>query len=361
MTQTTHNNLFKAGGKPALIGSLPAEDHKEALSWIFDSTPELPLWPQLPAFPLERMLIQFNEGIPAIVEEDERTYFDISTGSFEQDQLKFYEEYLQAMEDPNTLTNSRFAVSRERAAGLYALPDAVKGKNNVTGLKGQVTGPFTLLTGIHDQNDRLGYYDATVRDMVVKGIAMKSAWQVRFLKKQSGLPAIVFIDEPALAGLGSSSFISISLDDIRQDLTEVINAIHQEGGLAGVHVCANTDWNLLLTSDVDIISFDAYGFFDRFITCKDLILSFLDRGGIIAWGIVPTSEEEHILKETAESLTSLWEKQAELLSGERYDMAAILNQTLITPSCGTGSLTPDLARRVLSLTRDVSAALREKY
>jgi hypothetical protein len=189
---------------------------------------------------------------------------------------------------------------------------------------------------------------------------MKAAWQVRFLQ-EAALPVLLFIDEPALAGLGSSAFISIAKDDIAADLAEVVDAVHLAGGLAGVHVCANTDWGLLFGSEIDIISFDAYNFFDRFITCRDEIRSFLDRNGIIAWGIVPTSEEEYINRETPDALVARWEQQAAMLADPPWDEAALLGRTLITPSCGTGSLTMALAHRVLSLTRDVSEALRKKY
>ncbi len=168
-------------------------------------------------------------------------------------------------------------------------------------------------------------------------------------------------DEPALAGLGSSSFISISLDDIAQDLAEVTTAIHNAGGLAGVHVCANTDWNILLTSEIDILSFDAYSFFDKFITCKKLIHDFLERGSLIAWGIVPTAEPDDIEKETCDSLVDRWERQAALLSGGNWDTRTLLQQTIITPSCGTGSLSQELALKVLQLTKEVSAVLRAKY
>ncbi|MDH3360454.1 MAG: hypothetical protein OEL55_06230, partial [Desulfobulbaceae bacterium] len=182
----------------------------------------------------------------------------------------------------------------------------------------------------------------------------------RFLR-ESGLPAIVFIDEPALAGLGSSSFISISLDEIGQDLSEVIDAIQQAGGYAGIHVCANTDWEFLLSLNLDILSFDAHGYFDRLASSKTKVHEFLDRGGIIAWGGVPTSEAEQILAESADSLVTLWESHADLLTDNRWDRTALLSQTLITPSCGTGSLSFDLAKRVLELTRDTSAILRKKY
>ena len=289
----------------------------------------------------------------------ERTFLDTS-GNFDDLLLPFFEEFLQVSEDPAGLMNSRFAVSRERAGGLYLLKEYAARSDQAVAVKGQITGPFTALTGLQDQDQRLSYYNPSLREMVVQGLAMKGAWQVRFLQ-DIGLPVIIFIDEPALAGLGSSAFISISHDDISQDLAQVSGAIQDAGGIAGVHVCANTDWNLLLTSAIDIISFDAYSFFDKFVTCLDNIHKYLDRGGIIAWGIVPTAEEEIIAGETTESLVAKWEEQAKQLNTDRWTMAAILERSLITPSCGTGSLSPELADKVLVLTSEVSATLREKY
>jgi len=352
---------FKPNGLPTLIGSLPAESHQQALEWILDSTPDIPLWPQLPAIPQERMLSQFNEGIPGIIETAANTFYDCTTEKFQAEQLAFYEEYLKVSEDPATLPGSIFQTSPDRAYGLHLLAASAKELQGQIAVKGQITGPFTMLTGITDEAKRLGYYEPLFREVVVKGLALKAAWQVRFLKDAYDLPVLLFIDEPAMAGLGSSSFISISVDDISRDLAEVTEGIHSAGGLAGVHVCANTDWHILLSSEIDIISFDAYSFFDKFITCKDEILAFLDRGGIIAWGIVPTSEPENIRRESPDSLVSLWEKQADLLVTDKKGLSSILSRTIITPSCGTGSLTPDLAKKVLLLCREVSAGLRKKY
>ena len=74
----------------------------------------------------------------------------------------------------------------------------------------------------------------------------------------------------------------------RVSLDEVIDAVHAQGALAGVHVCANTDWSLLLDSQVDIINFDAYGYFDKFVLYGDLLKQFIASGRYLAWGLVPT-------------------------------------------------------------------------
>lgn len=224
-------------------------------------------------------------------------------------------------------------------------------------LKGQITGPFTLLTGLCDQDKRLGYYSDAFREMAVKALALKAAWQTRFLAERQ-VPVMVFIDEPALAGLGSSAFISIAKDDIAADINEVAGAIRAAGGRAGVHVCANTDWPFVLGLEIDIISFDAHGYFDRFATCREEVTAFLDRGGVIAWGLVPTSDLAAIDRESADHLAATWEQQAGLLTGGTWDREALLARTLVTPSCGTGAMDTAHARRVLQLTHDLSALLR---
>lgn len=350
---------FIANGQPTLIGSIPLQNHTDALELIVEYTPTIPLWPQLPGIAQEGMLVQFLEGFPGLDKIGEKIIFNTEKIDFPDETLAFFEEYLQLEEDPAALLDSRFKVSMENGKGLYVLKDKAD-PASMSAVKGQITGPFTLLTGITDQENRACYYDPTLREILHKGLAMKAAWQVRFLK-QIHEHVILFMDEPALAGLGSSAFISISKDDIKLDQSEIISAIQNAGGIAGVHICANSDWPLILSLDYDIINFDAYGFFDKFVTCKDDIYRFLERGGIIAWGIVPTGNQDDIMKESAASLTALWKEQAGLLCNDNWDYTKILRQTLITPSCGTGSLSIEAARKVLEMTRDISKTLQAEY
>ena len=190
-------------------------------------------------------------------------------------------------------------------------------------------------------------------------LALKARWQVQRLK-QFDCPVLIFLDEPGLAGFGSSEFISISRDEIAQILAEVIAAVHVEGGLAGVHVCANTDWSLVLDSAADIVSFDAYAYFDRFILYADQIKAFLDTGKIIAWGMVPTLDPDELEKATSASLVDQWQQKAAQVAQLGIDPDQLIAQSLVTPSCGAGSLTFDQAVKVLKLTRDISEQIRRK-
>jgi len=349
---------FQPDGLPALIGSFPISDYKAATDLVLDFTPDIPLWTQLPANEEEQMLAQFLPGLPGLTTNAEKTYINTEKNDFQSELIAFYEEYMAVTEDDTLLRDSRFSLSKETAAGFFEFLEQLGTRAALpVAVKGQITGPFTLATGICDQNDRAVFYDDRVRDAIVKLLALKARWQIKQLSA-FGCPVIMFFDEPGLSGFGSSAFISISEEDIAACLNEVVDAVHEEGGLAGVHVCANTQWSLILDSDADIVSFDAYAYFDRFILYTGQIKSFMARGGILGWGIVPTLDSDALAKETCESLYQLWEKQAAQIQAMGIDRSLLIAQTLITPSCGAGALSPSLAVRALELTRDVSQKIR---
>ncbi len=349
---------FKGNALAVLIGSLPGADHDQAIQMVFKHTPEIPLWVQLPAYPEEGMMVQFLPGIPGVVQKQDRVFIDTSESTFEDDLLKFYEDYLAITEGDTPLDGTRFVLTQKTARGFFTLLDVMKSALRFpVALKGQITGPVTLATGLTDQHRRPLFYDDRLLDTVVKTLAIKARWQVEKLS-QWGIPAIIFIDEPGLAGFGTSAFISISREDVFRVLSEVIDAIHESGGIAGVHVCANTDWSLILDSAADVLSFDAYGFFDRLALYEVSVKTFFDQGRILAWGIVPTSSSQDIARATASGLVAQWESRASRLEALGIERAKILAQSLITPSCGTGSLTPDEAIKVLEMTSEVSQTLR---
>ena len=62
-------NSFEADCQPVLIGSLPHLDHGAAVKLIFDHTPQIPIWPQLPHYRNEGMMLQFLPGLPGITQK----------------------------------------------------------------------------------------------------------------------------------------------------------------------------------------------------------------------------------------------------------------------------------------------------
>lgn len=343
--------------RPLLIGSLPIADHSEATELIFDYTPEYPLWPQLPMYKEEGMIQQYLEGFPCVAECDGKTFIDGSSASFDAEILKFYEEYLLIAEGGSPLEGSRFALTEKTAKGFFSfLSAAEKRKGTFISLKGQTTGPVTFCTGLVDQENRAIFYDDQLRDVAIKHLGLKARWQTKKMAELGGQP-IMFFDEPGLAGMGTSAYITITQEDIVACLSEVFAEVQAENGLTGVHVCANTQWPILFDAGVDIISFDAYSYFDRLILYADQLVEFFARGGFLASGIVPTSPE-FIEQETVDGLTAKWFEQTKELVALGVNEEVVYRQTFITPSCGTGAVSFDQAKRVLELTKGVSEKIR---
>ena len=156
--------------------------------------------------------------------------------------------------------------------------------------------------------------------------------------KTFGVPVIIFLDEPGLAGFGSSAMITISAELVLRVLADVVDAVHAAGAMAGVHVCANTDWLLAFNSNFDIINFDSYGYFDKFALYRKSWLKFMAKGGNIAWGVVPTVDLDAIRAATPESLAGRWTGQVRELAAGEMEVEQIIARSLFTPSCGCGSL-----------------------
>ncbi|MBN1655927.1 MAG: hypothetical protein JXA30_19325 [Deltaproteobacteria bacterium] len=341
-----------------LIGSFPYTDTAEACNRSVRAI-DIATWPQMVKKNfLENMYTQFAAVLPGIVidEVNQKISFDTArdlTPEFE----RFYAPYLEENVD-------YFALPREHAEGFYAVIDLIKAgetrEQAAPWIKGQVTGPFSMGLTIADQNSRASLYNEMLADALVKNAAMNARWQVRKLKSARG-DAIVFVDEPYLASFGSA-FVNLGRAEVVSMLDEVFQAIHTEGGLAGVHCCANTDWSVLLATAVDILSLDAYGFIENLALYPEELRGFLDRGGVVAWGIVPNDEEinsvtaESLVRRLREGIAAICQKAVTRGVGIRpqeFDA-----RSLLTPACGLGSATVELSDKVLEVLAETARILR---
>jgi len=192
----------------------------------------------------------------------------------------------------------------------------------------------------------------------VKSMAMKSRWQIQAFAPYAD-NIICFIDEPILSAFGSSTYVSVKREDVVSILSEVIEAVHAEGALAGIHCCGNTEWSILIDAGVDIVNFDAFEYGATIAMYADSVKAHLERGGMLAWGVVPTSEK--IRGETVETLEARLEEVMNNLASKGIDKRLIVEQAIITPSCGTGSLSPDDAESVFGLLARLTKRMKEKY
>jgi hypothetical protein len=335
------------------IGSFPHKDVERTCDLIMETIPEIPIWPQLPnANFREQMEAQYSEAFPNVVIDDSKEKMYFNTGEESTTELeRFYESYMA--EDPE-----HFKISAEFSRGIYEMEKRLIADkpSSIRFFKSQVTGPVTFGLATVDENKRALYYNEIYRDVVVKGLRMKARWLLEKFKPL-GYSQICFVDEPILSGFGSSTYVSVHREDVVRDLKEVVEVVHAEPALAGTHCCGNTEWPILIDAGVDIISFDAFEFGDTIAYYPEETKRFLDNGGVLAWGIVPTSEK--ITGETPESLITLLKEKITNLANKGIDQNLIWEQCLLTPSCGTGSLSVELSENIFYTLSKISRLLRE--
>lgn len=343
-------NKFQPNGLATVIGSFPHRDAEAACDLVFKYLPEAPAWPQLPRRDFkENMCVQYSPGMPALVldPDEERIFFQVDESLLGQ--LEGF--YRRVIEDDLEF----FGLADDYAAGFGVFLDYLKGGKTFAYLKGCVTGPITFGLTITDQNRKPSLYHPELADAVTKTLTMRARWQARRLNPFCRR-VIIFIDEPYLSSIGSA-VVSLREKDVVEKLNEVIEGIHREGAIAGIHCCANTDWAMLMKTNVDIISFDAYGYAKNLLLYGLQLRQFLDRGGALAWGIAPSSQE--VSGEDAASLLAklnlFWDK----LEKEGFTRRELRENCLITPSCGMGTLTEELSETILKINLEISEKVRQ--
>ena len=317
------------------IGSMPQREPFKACDLIIGSF-DIPFWPQLPKLSSKELMIpQFSEGLPGIIIEDDRFYLK------KNDDLiaEWLSNYSDETESP---------ISKEFASGLYKMKEIVR-EQKFEIFKGQITGPLTFTLSLKDEEGKPVYFDETLRELILMNLKAKAKWQFNFLKTFSK-SVIIFIDEPILQALGTSAYISVEQAEAMRLIDELASYIKNLGAKVGLHCCGRADWREILNLSIDILSFDAYFFFDFFKIYKEEINQFLSRGGYIAWGFVPTTDDLREIEDD-KIITNALLKIDEI----GKEIPLIYQKSLLTPSCGMGSLDEKDSLRVCSILKSLKS------
>jgi len=334
---------------PLSIGSLPYTDPEQACRLMLEYCPETPAWPQLPkrAFG-EDLYVQFSGGFPGLVREEEHIHVDTN----QELGLALEQLYVGYLTHEVTM----MAMASEDAVGLRALAHALHDRGVRPQLvKGQITGPLSWGWMVLDQEGRPILHDRILADAVAKHLHLKAVWQERELRKLAPR-TLILVDEPHLDSLGPD-FAGLSRERARAMLEEVLGGVQ---GLKGMHCCGNMDWSLPLETSIDVLSVDAYDFGDSLLDHVEPLRGFLERGGWIAWGIVPASTE--VRRHSVDTLLPRLEKLVQAVADEvDIPYRELLRSSFVAPACGLGALDIASAVRTMYLTAELSAAMQARY
>ena len=329
-----------------LIGSLPHTDAAAACAGISKYLADLPAWPQLPMRSnLENMYIQYSQGFPGAAVDGQKIRVERGP-NFDRAMEQLYYDWSDGV-------TGGYAIDQEHASGLYCLASSHNAALPL--VKGQICGPISWGLCVTDGSGKGIIYDETLADAVGKFLKLKAAWLESFMQSFSR-DTVIFVDEPYLTSLGSA-FVALSNEQISGQLSEVLGGIK---GVKGIHCCGSTDWSLLLSLPIDVISFDAYSYLDSVLCYLPDLLSHVRKGRAIAWGIVP-NDEEALKKESPASLFDRFEDALSHLAGAGLSVRQLVRQSLVTPTCGLASLSTDAVEYVFSLLAELSSRARRKY
>ena len=344
------------------IGSLPYKNIEDAMTVVRKDFKSIPFWPQLPKINKnEDMIVQFLENMPSFFsdEKSEKTYLETESDKFFNDIEQFFCDYEEIITDINSDIIEKYAINYS-----LSFPEFIKiiKETKPAYAKGQIVGPFTLATTLVDKTGKCAIYDETLREIIVKTLTIKALWQIKRIKcaNQNTIP-IIFIDEPSVTQLGTSAFITISQEEVISMLKEISDLIKANGAMSAIHCCGKCDWIIPIKAGVDIITLDAYAYAQNFSLFNNYLTEYFKQGRKIAWGVIPTLNADLLEKADLDKMVKVFEKAVKYLTEKGIDEKIIIDNSLITPSCGAGSLSENLALKAMDLTKQLSVSLKERY
>jgi hypothetical protein len=307
---------------------------------------DIPFWPQLPHVSYyEDMYVQAAEHFPGIVLDMEKQTLRFSMDKFALE----LEESMSHFDEPEY-----FDISETYSVVYHKF--LAMDLSDRPAIRGQLEGPISFGFNVLDQDDRPILFDDTVRPFLLEFMAKRVNVQLTRLKTLNK-NAFMFIDEPGLQFL-FSAMAGYGDQKAKGDMEEFFAQIDRP---RGIHLCGNPDWDFLLNLDMDILSMDIFTNKEVFSSYAPSIKRFLDRGGIIVWGIVPTNFEP-FGQATVENMESRIEETWADLEKKGIDREFLLSRSLLSPATCC-LVNPDKEKTVdeaFVMIQNLSNRLREK-
>lgn len=333
-----------------VIGSLPFTDAAEAAQSLTGL--DIPAYPQLVKLSFwEDMYWGALRGLPALSVDPGAKTVRAKKHGREEGLAAFYEKFLAGDRD-------FLALPPEASGGLKAFLARAKADPafGPDYLKAQVIGPVTFgQTTLMEDGESSLVDDPELLEATALALGGKAGWLAGQIRAAGRAP-VVFIDEPGLTSFGSA-FSTLTAENVIGAMNSACGAA-REGGpvLIGCHVCGNTDWAMMMEMDLDIINFDAHAFMEQFSLYPKELRAFLERGGRVAWGLVPAQGFSRQVKlgDVVAGLKRGWQT----LDKKGVPLGLIAERALLSPACGLGSLEPALAVAAMDMLKQAAAELR---
>lgn len=320
-------------GLATTCGSLPHADVDAAIDLLLDTVAGLPAAPTLPnRHGAEGMLGQAASGMGGV------TVLPDGSLAAEPDAV-----------DGDTVGDLADDLPAEAFASTLDFLDALHARQWMGPVKLQHTGPVTLGTAL------VAAGVAPRRAYPAAGVAVANRVRALVDAARERLPLstlVLVVDEPSL-GAATLGDAPVGIEDAVDLVSSALASIEADA-VSGLHCCAPADWGVALRAGPQVLSVPV----DVAATLRAPDLGpFLERGGWIAWGAVPTGGP--LGPVDGGGVSRLWRALAARwhhLADGGVDPVLLRRRALVTPACGLAR--HDEAQAALALR--LTAALGER-
>jgi hypothetical protein len=312
------------------IGSLPHRDARQAAAFALDAF-DVPVAPSLPRrAPAEAVIAQALSGVAGV------TLGQYGTVAVDVDRLD---------RDAPVATD----LSRDNFTGMRTFLEVAAERHHAGPVKWQFVGPISVGVALRRAGASPEVAFAVGLSSVRHHLQHLAAGIAAALPQS---PQLVLLDEPFADDLMSRDF-PIAPDEAI-DLLSAAMATLESSARVGVHCCGDVDVATLLEAGPSVVSMPAS---DSLVPLAGYVDRFLRNGGWIAWGAVATGGP------IGTGANRSWQQMAKLwceLVQRGCDPELLRNQCLLTPECGLGGHSVEVAERVALTLRKVSQSLRSE-
>lgn len=216
-------------------------------------------------------------------------------------------------------------------------------------VKWQFVGPVTLGIELHRCGMSVEDAFAAAADHVRRGT---EEFQAAVAAAFPASPQLMLLDEPGLVELMDADF-PIAPDTAIDLMSSAMASVGRHAAV-GIHCCGPTDLSAVLDAGPDVVSIEVS---DHVLDYVGALNRFLDNGGHVAWGAVPT------LGPIPPSVERPWRSLSDLwcaLVQRGSDAVRLRRQSMVTPACGLAGHSVSVARRIARIAGEVGQRVNEQ-